>query len=143
MNVMRLPCAGCEKIVDARLTDGREIYPHRDDLSDLPFWKCDDCGNYVGCHWKTNERTKPMGVIPTPELRKARQHIHDLIDPIWKSGKVHRNRVYARMSVRLGLKSYHTGNIKSIEEARQVYRVALEVRKHFDEKVQLQENKER
>jgi hypothetical protein len=67
-------CCGCESAVQARLTDGREIYPHRPDLADLPFWKCDGCGNHVGCHHKTNDRTRPLGNIPTPEIRIARKH---------------------------------------------------------------------
>lgn len=46
----QIHCCGCGETVTARLTDGREIYPHRQDLSGLPFWKCDTCGNYVGCH---------------------------------------------------------------------------------------------
>lgn len=40
-------CCGCQTDVQARLTSGREVYPHRDDLASLPFWKCDGCGNTV------------------------------------------------------------------------------------------------
>ena len=65
-------CCGCGKEVDARLTDGAEVYPHRRDLASLPFWKCDACGNFVGCHHKTRERTKPLGCIPTPEIKDVR-----------------------------------------------------------------------
>lgn len=75
-------CCGCEKKVPARLTDGAEIYPHRHDLSGLPFWKCDTCGNFVGCHHKTKNRTRPLGCIPTPEIKEARKRIHSLLDPL-------------------------------------------------------------
>ena len=68
--------------VEVRLTNGAEIYPHRKDLSELPFWKCDTCGNFVGCHHKTGDPTKPLGVIPTSEIKRARQHIHRILDPI-------------------------------------------------------------
>ncbi|NTG07102.1 hypothetical protein [Rhizobium rhizogenes] len=54
-------CCGCQAEVSARLTDGKEIYPHRRDLHDLPFWKCDACKNFVGCHHKTANHTKPLG----------------------------------------------------------------------------------
>lgn len=37
---MLIFCCGCQKEVDALLTSGAEIYPHRCDLKDLPFWKC-------------------------------------------------------------------------------------------------------
>ena len=120
---MNIYCCGCSKKVEARLTDGGEIYPHRQDLKSLPFWKCDDCGNFVGCHHKTKNRTQPLGCIPTKDIKNARQHIHKLIDPIWKSGRMTRKQLYKRLSDELGWK-YHTANIKSVEEARQVYRLA-------------------
>lgn len=116
-------CCGCAQDVQARLTDGREIYPHRNDLHGLPFWKCDACGNYVGCHHKTRDRTRPLGNIPTKELKNARQHIHRILDPIWKQGKLPRGKIYARLARELGLEEYHTAEIKTIEEARRVYAI--------------------
>lgn len=118
-------CCGCGGKIEARLTDGSEIYPHRDDLHSLPFWKCDTCGNFVGCHHKTKNRTQPLGCIPTPELKKARQHIHRLLDPIWQNGKMKRADIYAKISERVGWK-YHTAQIRSVEEAREIYRIVRE-----------------
>ena len=120
---MNIYCCGCSQKVNARLTDGAEIYPHRKDLKSLPFWKCDDCDNYVGCHHKTKNRTRPLGCIPTKELKDARQHIHKVIDRIWQSGGMTRKQLYKRLSDDLG-RNYHTANIRSIEEAREVYRLA-------------------
>ncbi len=120
---MKIRCCGCNgSKVTARLTNGKEIYPHRKDLYDLPFWKCDVCGNFVGCHHKTKNRTQPLGCIPTPEIKNARQHIHRILDPIWKSKLAKRNEIYAWLSEQLGWK-YHTAQIRSIEEARKVYRL--------------------
>lgn len=121
--VVHLYCCGCGKDVQPRLTDGAEIYPHRDDLASLPFWKCHDCGNHVGCHHKTANRTKPLGCIPTPEIRNARSHLHALIDPVWKSGQMKRGQIYAHLSKSLG-RQFHTADIRSVEEAREVYRIA-------------------
>jgi hypothetical protein len=118
----KLYCCECKTVVAARLTDGEEIYPHRPDLYVLPFWVCDACNNYVGCHYKTKNRTQPLGCIPTPELKSARKHIHRLLDPIWKSGKIGRSALYRKLSDELGW-NYHTGNIRSVEEARKVYRL--------------------
>jgi len=115
-------CCQCEKDVDARLTDGAEIYPHRDDLHSLPFWKCDTCKNYVGCHHKTSNRTKPLGNIPTKEIKNARQHIHRILDPIWKQGKMPRGKLYTMIAKELGYQ-YHTAEIKSVEEARKIYSI--------------------
>lgn len=119
---MEIYCCSCEKEVDARLTDGSEIYPHRKDLYKLPFWKCDNCGNYVGCHHKTKDRTRPLGVIPSKEIKGARKHIHALLDPIWKSGKIKRKELYKKLSDNLGYE-YHTAEIKDIEEARKIYKL--------------------
>lgn len=116
-------CCGCGEDIQARLTSGREIYPHRPDLHRLPFWMCDACGNYVGCHHKTKDRLRPLGNIPTPKLRSARNSIHRILDPIWKEGHMKRGRVYRLLSERLGIPGYHTGEIRTIEEARQVYRI--------------------
>lgn len=114
-------CCGCGDKVMARLTNGAEIYPHRSDLASLPFWKCDTCGNYVGCHHKTNNPTEPLGNIPTPELRKARKHIHAILDPLWKSKKYKRADIYTLISDHMGF-GYHTAKLRTIEEARKVYK---------------------
>lgn len=123
--VRRIWCCACNREVDARLTDGGEIYPHRKDLESLPFWSCDECANFVGCHHKTKNRTAPLGCIPTPEIKEARKHIHALIDPIWQSGKMGRKDLYAAISERIGW-TYHTAKIRSVEEARKIYRIARE-----------------
>lgn len=124
---MKIFCCGCQDYVEARLTNGAEIYPHRSDLHELPFWKCDACGNYVGCHHKTNTPTKPLGFIATPEIRRARQKIHKLIDPIWKEKRLTRTKVYRQIARRMGLDSYNTSKIRTIEEARDVYRAGLDL----------------
>ena len=121
--VRRIYCCGCAGDVDARLTDGGEIYPHRPDLRSLPFWKCDACGNFVGCHHKTKNRTAPLGYIPTPELKEARKHLHALIDPIWQSGKMGRRELYEAISREVGW-NYHTAKTRTMYEARAAYRVA-------------------
>jgi len=124
---MKIYCCGCQKDVDARLTSGAEIYPHRPDLHSLPFWKCDGCNNHVGCHHKTKDRTRPLGNIPTKELRDARKYIHALLDPLWKTGKIKRGKLYAQLVEALGMKHYHTGEIRTIEEARNVYRAVKQI----------------
>lgn len=120
-------CCGCQSSVEARLTDGREVYPHRKDLAELPFWSCDACGNFVGCHHKTRDRTRPLGCIPTPEIKAARQHIHKVLDPIWRSGRFGRRELYSMIAHMLGIEEYHTAEIRSVEQAREVYRIVREI----------------
>jgi hypothetical protein len=117
---MLIHCCKCNQKVEARLTCGTEIYPHRYDLRELPFWKCDTCKNFVGCHHKTNNRTQPLGCIPCKEIKNARQHIHKILDPLWQSKRHKRKDIYALLSEKLGWK-YHTAKIRTIEEARAIY----------------------
>lgn len=127
---MNLYCCGCGKDVSARLTGGREIYPRRPDLFDLPFWRCDACKNFVGCHHKTKNPTAPLGCIPTPEIKNARNHIHALLDPLWQGGKMNRRALYAEISKRVEW-NYHTAKIRSVEEARKVYRIVRDIAKEL------------
>jgi hypothetical protein len=118
-------CCQCQTDVDARLTSGAEVYPHRPDLAALPRWRCDYCGNHVGTHHKTDNPTRPLGNIPSPELKRARIHIHKLIDPVWKSGGMKRKAIYAHLTKVLG-RQYHTGELRTLDEARAVYVAARE-----------------
>jgi hypothetical protein len=115
-----LYCCYCEAVVQPDLMSGEQIYPHRKDLWELPFWQCPACGNYVGCHHKTNNPLKPLGNIPSKEMRTARGHIHYILDNLWKSGKYKRGYLYGKISHFLGYE-YHTGELKTLEEARKVY----------------------
>lgn len=115
---MKLYCCMCEAETECKLTDGLEIYPHRPDLASLPFWKC-GCGGYVGCHHKSPEPTKPLGVIVSPEIKRLRQKIHAVLDPLWKSKRIKRKHLYVRMSECLG-HEYHTAEIRTVQEAQQV-----------------------
>jgi hypothetical protein len=117
---MKILCYGCEgKKVDARLTDGEEIYPHREDLYGLPFWVCDGCGNFVGCHHKTEDRTRPLGCIVTKAIKTKRIGIHAILDPLWKSGTHKRSYIYKWLSRKLG-RTYHTGSVRNMEDVRKV-----------------------
>lgn len=113
-------CCQCERDVSARLTNGAEIYPHRADLWALPFWRCDGCGNYVGCHHQTDDPTRPLGVIATQAIKEARKHIHDILDPLWKSQGLKRQHIYSRLTLLIG-RQYHTADIRTIEEAREIW----------------------
>lgn len=126
---MKVYCCGCKTKVEARETTGAEIYPTFFYLSKKIFLKCDTCGNYVGVHNKRTDegRLRPLGSIPTPELRKARQEIHAVLDPVWQSQKMSRTEVYAKMSFKLGIREFHTGEIDSMVKANFVLKCAKEI----------------
>ena len=119
----KLYCCGCEAEVDAHHTDGQEIYPHRKDLRNKIFCICRTCGNYVGCHQLS---LKPLGCIPTPEVRRERQRVHQTLDPIWKSGDMSRTKVYKAMSEKLG-KEFHAGDLASLDEIETAVKAANDI----------------
>jgi hypothetical protein len=116
---MIIYCCGCNKDVDARLTNGEEVYPHREDLYNLPFWVCDICNNFVGCHHKTENRTRPLGCIPTLEVKRARMRVHSVLDPIWRNKLMSRSKLYRKISDELGWR-YHTAGIRNVQTAERV-----------------------
>ena len=124
---MIIYCCGCGVYISARLTDGSEIYPHREDLDSLPFWVCDRCNNYVGCHHKTQDRTNPLGSIPSAVLREKRKAIHAIIDPLWRGGKQSRGSVYAAMQKALGYE-FHSAEINTIQQADAAITAAKQLR---------------
>ena len=118
-------CTECDKTIFARRTDGSEVYPHSQMYKELPFYICDTCKNYVGCHYKSKEPTKPLGCIPSDSIRKWRGILHRLIDPQWKNAErknKKRAEVYSNISKAIG-KQYHTAEIMSIAEAKRIYAI--------------------
>lgn len=113
---MQIYCCKCNSEVQARLTNGKEVYPHREDLYELPFWKCDSCNCFVGCHHKTAERTKPLGCIPSEQIKSLRKQIHAKLDPLWMNRQHSRKYIYARLTEVLG-REYHTADIRNAHEA--------------------------
>lgn len=125
---MKIYCTGCEQDVEARLTNGAERYPHRPDLAELPFWTHDGCDTWVGCHHKTSKPTRPLGFLATKEMFAYRSTIHDIIDPLWQYNHMKRGQVYAYMTRELGYQ-YHTGEIKTVKEAKRVFHIAEKLQK--------------
>lgn len=95
-------CPYCGK--EARWCDNAERYGRRYGKSYMCYW-CKDCDAYVGCHQNTR---KPLGTMANAELRQWRMKAHDVIDPLWKKGKMRRDDVYKMLSEKLGF-DVHVG----------------------------------
>ena len=110
-------CVECDEIVQAQRIFGASIYPHRKDLYNKAYYQCPHCGNYVGTH----QDGRPLGTIPTPELRSLRNEVHHIIDEYWLPTKDRKKRkdLYADLSKFLG-REYHTGALNRIAECRAV-----------------------
>ncbi len=120
MNTRQIYCCGCNSEVAARLTNGAEIYPHRSDLHSLKFWKCDGCGDAVGCHKSGSKGTRPLGVIANREIKDWRIKIHAKLDPLWKQGAFSRNGLYRSVSKRMGIEACHTAELTTVDDCKKV-----------------------
>lgn len=126
---MIVPCLHCQK--PARLTTGKEIYPHRPDLFSKPIWKCDDCDATCGCHPGGNN---PLGYPANKQTRNARMQLHNArLDPLWKSGpkklrKSLRVAVYRHLSECMEIPSEktHTGMF-DIEQCRKAWKCLSQI----------------
>lgn len=115
---MLIYCCACNGPVNANLITGKQAYPHRPDLADLLFWQCPTCKNFVGTH-RHSTTLAPLGFIAPPELKRARLALHGILDPVWKSGRIRRAKLYKEISEYLGYE-YHTANTMSMEEINKV-----------------------
>jgi len=98
-------CNYCNQFAD--LVTGEIIYPHRKDLADRKFWKCNPCNAYVGCHkpnkihgFKGNE---PLGFLARKRLRYWKMEAHKLLDPIWRNKIMTRTETYQCLADKMGI----------------------------------------
>lgn len=66
---MKIYCCNYEKELDCELVKGSVVYPLRQDLSHLNFYRCPKCKQYIDCHPNS---TRPLGVIPTQQMKKSK-----------------------------------------------------------------------
>lgn len=95
-------CPYCGKI--AAWVPNEQVYGKRYGKSFMCYY-CAPCDAYVGCH---NNTRKPLGVMANKELRGWRMKAHNMVDPLWKSGRFRRDVVYMRLSQVLG-RPVHVG----------------------------------
>lgn len=86
----------------ARPCTGADVYPHRPDLADKRFYRCNPCDALVGCHPGT---WRPLGKPANAELRKARMAAHGAFDVLWKHKKhgLTRRQAYGWLAGELGI----------------------------------------
>lgn len=120
-------CCSCEKDVLAKQITGDVAYPNSLKLYTKKFWQCSACLCFVGCH----PSGKPLGVIPTKQMRKLRSEIHGWIDDLWKKQICSRGKIYSKMSELMGVEEFHTAKLKTIAEHYQ----ALECAKKLDKQI--------
>ena len=98
-----MTCPYCGK--KAQWCENKIIYGRNYGKSYMCYY-CADCDAYVGCHQNTQI---PLGTMANKELRGLRIKAHNLIDPLWKSGKMKRGDVYKAL-VKMGIKHISWAN---------------------------------
>lgn len=103
---MTLDCRYCGQ--PAKLVTGDTVYPHRQDLMGLMFWRCAQCDAWVGVH---NGTEIPLGILARAELRKLKSQVHMAFDPLWRDGGMSRTAAYKWLCKGLGIpkKECHVG----------------------------------
>ena len=72
-------CPYCGK--DSKYVDSKIVYGESYGM----IYRCDDCDAHVGVHKRTD---KALGRLANEELRRYKSKVHELFDPLWRSGKI-------------------------------------------------------
>lgn len=83
---------------------------------------CQACKASVGCH---PHSVYPLGTMATPKVRQARNALHKLLDPLWRSGQMTRSKLYAEVACRLDYpagRAFHIGEL-SLEECQEAHQI--------------------
>lgn len=100
-------CPYCNR--PAMLVSGTHIYPHRADLHERRYWRCDPCQAHVGTHRDSD--AEPLGRLANADLRQAKTKAHEAFDDLWRSGRMKRRQAYRWLAQQLQIdeKDCHIG----------------------------------
>lgn len=119
-------CPYCD--AEAKLVSGDVVFPHRPDLKNKHFYRCEPCSARVGCHPGT---TTPMGSLASKELRYQRSLAHLALDALWKRNYMTRQEAYLWLAQEFGA-STHIGQSDEAT-CRKIRQLANEYRRKADE----------
>lgn len=116
LHLRPVKCLACEKVVQGRLTTGKEVYPDKPDLKRRRFYICDSCKGFIGCHdWKKCKNV-PIGSIPTPEIAEKRREVFEALKPIIDAKVISKKRLYNELGKALD-KDFNIASIETEKEA--------------------------
>lgn len=108
-------CPYCD--IEAEWVENKTFYGRNFGKSFMAWW-CRKCGARVGCHQNTKQ---PLGTMANASLRKMRQHVHGIIDPLWQSGKITRKEIYRKLSEEMS-REVHVGESNN-EQCKEIIRI--------------------
>lgn len=88
------------------------------------FYGVEDCKKFCECSIDTR-----LGC--SNEILNARKHINELIEPLWQKNLITREELYLMISDNIG-KDYSNSRVHDIEEAREIYRLGLRIKRYLD-----------
>lgn len=109
---MKVICPKCNK--EAPWVENKERYGRNYGKSYMCYY-CKDCDTYVGCH---NNTRIPLGTMADKETLEWRMKAHAKLDPIWRSGKKSRKKIYLFLKDAFG-EQVHIGE-SGIERCKQI-----------------------
>lgn len=103
---MKVVCPYCGSL--AELKDAYTVY-RREGFGVLYVCPTAACDAYVGVHQGTS---RPKGSLANAALRRLRNDVHAVFDPLWRDPEVERTEVYEAAANVLGLKEFHIGEMR-------------------------------
>ena|SRR6185436_16243445 len=83
---------------ESEWVENKEVYGKNYGRS-VMIYLCRRCDAYVGCH---NNTRKALGTMANRELRDWRKKAHAIFDPLWKDGKMNRDKAYGKLRKQFG-----------------------------------------
>lgn len=122
-------CTHCNQEVEAFSAPASDIFGPHFRFANQIVYVCPYCKNYV----EANRDFKPAGVIPTAELRKAKNYILSVLNPVFDRKMMSRKEVYLKLSkvVYENRKNLKISDIRDLDEARKVYAAVKKFREEL------------
>lgn len=119
-------CTHCKQEVEAYSALAGDIFGAKFRFADNVIFVCPYCKNYV----EANKEFKPVGVILTAELRKAKNYILSALNPVFDQKMMTRKEAYLKLSkmVYENRKVLKISNIRDLNEARKIYAAVKKLR---------------
>lgn len=124
--IEKIYCTHCRQEVEAFSTPASSIFGDKFRFKDNIIFVCPNCKNYV----ETSKDLIPLGVIPTKELRKAKNYILSVLNSMLEQKMMTRKEAYLKLSksVYANRKVFKISDIRDLDEARKVYAAVKKLR---------------
>ena len=85
---------------NSELIDSSKIYNGQ---SYGMVYACLPCDAYVGARLTGNGAYRSLGRLAQAKLRNLKRQVHSLFDPIWKEGRMSRDKAYLQLAKKMNI----------------------------------------